>query len=108
MVAARLRFIVALAASTSCGGASSTPSSPALSVLITGLPAAIQYGVPVPLKAEALSGTALRDCTSRALWQVDNLAVASISSAGVLTGEQSGFVTVTATCDGASTSGRTM
>jgi len=106
---ARSTSVVAVAVSMACGGA--PPASPSLataSVAITGLPAAVPYGSPLRLKAELLVGTTASDCTSQALWQVDNLAVASITGAGELTGLQSGFVTVTATCDGVSASGRTM
>jgi hypothetical protein len=86
----------------SCGGSSGSPGGPSTlpsSVAITGLPEAVWVNATTTLKAQVFQGATVKDCA--ATWSVDDAKVATISPAGVLsTTNTSGYVTVTATCDG--------
>lgn len=98
-----LAFLLTLAAA--CGGAS--PTSPAKApdgagtseLRITGLPRALSPGSTAQLKAETVLQTGtVKECA--AAWSVDEANVASVSSSGLLTGEMTGYVNVTASCEG--------
>ena len=93
-----------------CRGASPTappgpaipesPRSPLASELrIGGVPPALTPGATAQLTAQAVlvTGT-LRDCA--AVWSVDDASVATVSPAGLLTGGNTGYVNVTASCEG--------
>jgi hypothetical protein len=91
--------------STACGGSNpSAPSTPVgtptiVALRITGLPEALSPASTTQLRAEAtLSDSSAKECL--ASWSVDDAKVASISTSGVLQAFVTGYVTVSATCDG--------
>lgn len=89
-----------------CGGdsehAPTTPApaaNPVVAIHIQGLPESLTPGATAQLKAEV----AFRDGTRKecaATWSVSDARVAAVSAAGFLTAGITGYVTVTATCDG--------
>jgi hypothetical protein len=97
-----LTSVVVLVAA--CGGSPNAPrrlpDSPAVSQLrITGLPPALSPGATAQLKAELVLQTgAVNECA--ATWAVDDAKVAGISSSGLLTAGMTGYVNVTASCEG--------
>lgn len=87
------------------GGNPVSPSSPATvsSVAINGVPASLPVGFTAQLSVVATrrDGTT-EDCTSAALWKSSDMAVATISSAGVMTALAPGDIRIAATCGGVS------
>ena len=77
-----------------------SPRSPLASELrIGGVPPALAPGTTAQLSAQAVLVTgAVRDCA--AVWSVDNASVATVSPSGLLTGGNTGYVNVTASCEG--------
>lgn len=84
------------AAPNAPGTGSATPVIAA--VRVTGLPPELSPGTTVTLHAEAvLSNGAVKQCS--ALWTIDDPRVATISPAGLLTAQVTGYATVTAACE---------
>jgi hypothetical protein len=79
-----------------------TPPVPAVvsSVQILGLPSSLAPRATAPLRAEIRRSTGeTRDCTSQALWKVDDPRVATVSAAGILGAIITGYFSVSATCE---------
>ena len=93
---------------TGCGASPTAPpgnnpqvlGNPATSqVRIAGIPPALSPGATAQLAAEAVLETGVvKECAAG--WLVDDAKVASVSSSGLLTGRNTGYVNVSATCNG--------
>src|SRR5687768_17547314 len=105
-VSVRGCLFATLLATSGCGGdrgveptAPSSPGNPPLSLKISGVPASLAPGASTQLRAEAtLADGTTRQCA--ASWSVSDTRVATVDAAGLLTGGITGYVTVTAACEG--------
>ena len=78
-----------------------TPSGPGISdIRIAGLPRALSPGSTAQLTVEIVLQTgAVKECAAPT-WSIDDASVARVSSSGLLTGARTGYVNVTASCEG--------
>jgi hypothetical protein len=67
---------------------------------IAGLPPTVASGASAQLTGEVVLQTGVVKECSAATWSVDDAKVASVSSSGLLTGRESGYVNVTFSCEG--------
>ena len=75
-------------------------------VAVGGIPASLDVGATVTLTARATySDGSTRDCTSAATWSSSDTAIATVSSAGVLSAVAQGDAQIRATCAGTTGAG---
>ena len=87
IVRLRLALLLSIGLSTvTCGGPRPTEPSPLVTtVTISGVPAMLTVGQTAPLSASAtFNDNSVRSITSTAVWSSTNIAVATVSSAGLL------------------------
>ena len=104
-----MRFVgraIALVALVACGGDASSspraePTGPVVTTIVVTAPAGpLQVGATFALTAEVRDQTGAIITGKTLAWSSANAAVASVSSAGVVTGEGPGSTTITASVDG--------
>jgi uncharacterized protein YjdB len=94
-----LLVIATLTGCSSGGGSQSNPPSPATVTSIQVAPSSMSIGMGATQQFTAtahLSDNSTKDITSSAQWSSSDSSIASITSAGVVTGSASGTVTITA------------
>src|SRR5579862_3153870 len=98
----RLRAVVLLAlVSTACGSSSTSPSSVITSLSISGAATLAAIGQTTQLSATVtFSGGKAQDVTGSVAWASSNTAVATVSSAGLVTALAFGTATISATYQG--------
>ena len=96
-------WIGLLAAVTACKSDSLDPDGGAVaSVVITPSTATVAVGANVPLKAEVLDGSGAAIAGGKVVWATSDATVATVSSAGVVTGVKVGSVQIAASAQGKS------